>query len=106
MVSSELWMKRTPLVRRSYLNRRTPLRAVSKTNSRRLRYARHLASSYWRTLKARIFRRDDYTCQECGEPATDLAHLTYATFGKEMDEDVRAECSICNQAERVRRLLS
>lgn len=98
-------MKRTALKRRTWLNRKSRLRPVSRTNSRRRRYRAHLASPFWKALKARVFARDNGLCRECGEPATDAAHLTYVRFGHERDEDVAANCSRCNQAERVRRIL-
>jgi 5-methylcytosine-specific restriction endonuclease McrA len=49
--------------------------------------------------------RDNWTCRECGEPATEVAHLTYERFGEERDEDVVASCKECNQEERTRRFL-
>lgn len=56
-------------------------------------------------LRDRVRARDNYTCRNCGEYATDAHHLTYERFEEERLEDLAASCSDCNRAEREKRMM-
>jgi hypothetical protein len=61
-------------------------------------YEDYLRSPAWRALRAKVLRRDGYTCQGCGRPnsATQAHHLTYQRVGNEMLFDLVAVCEDCH----------
>jgi len=79
-------------------------------NRKKRDYQKHLASAYWKRLRKHRFSLDSYQCQVrvgfsiCGEPAEELAHLTYDRFGEERIEDVQSQCAAHNQLEREQRI--
>lgn len=73
-------------------------------NSKRRNYSAYIRSSAFRKLRERVLQRDNWTCRNCGEPATDAGHLNYDRFGEERLDDLIAQCSECNQEERERRI--
>lgn len=85
--------------RRKPLRSRKPLRPYSKTNSRRREYQKHMNSIAWAHIRKCILIRDAYCCRMCGEPASDVHHLTYENFGKERPEDLIALCADCHRAQ-------
>lgn len=100
----------------------SPKKAIRKVNperqaKRKAGYRKHLASFYWKALRQKVWKRTfldipdgwgGHFCEACGnllESIADmqLAHLTYARFGKELDEDVQGQCKQCNQTEAALR---
>lgn len=90
---------------------RAAVKRTAQPNSKKRAYLAALRSSHWKALRERVFERAGGRCEaeeapgiRCTRPATDLAHLTYERLGKELDVDVQAQCSGCNQDERRRRI--
>jgi hypothetical protein len=65
-------------------------------------YARYLACSDWAALRQQVLARDEHTCR-CGEPATQVHHLTYARVGHERLTDLVAICDACHDLRHGRR---
>ena len=62
--------------------------------------ARHIAKHF----KDHIRRRDNYTCQLCGEPGYEVDHIApYAISGETKPETSRVLCVKCNRATRLPR---
>jgi hypothetical protein len=92
-------------------------KALKKVNpiakaKRDKRYKAHLSSAYWKALRRKVWGRTwvagEHCCEACGlilESISDmqLAHLTYARFGKELDTDVQGQCRQCNESEAALR---
>lgn len=89
---------------------------VAAKAKRDARYQKVISSPRWKALRlkvwARMWKRDDSgivrRCEACGVPLYELsemqlAHLTYARFGEELDTDVQGQCKNCNQAEAALR---
>lgn len=79
------------------------LRRQGGATARTRRYRVYLQSTEWKRLRERILERDGFTCQRCGEEATDCGHLTYDRFGEERLGDLEALCRDCNLAEKETR---
>ena len=75
-------------------------------NSKRRDFEKRFRRSDWKRLRAQVLDRADFTCQNqgCGEPATEVHHLTYERFGDERIGDLAASCGPCNLAEREQRI--
>lgn len=73
-------------------------------NSKRQDFEKRFKDKSWRPLRARVLDRDDYTCRNCGEAATQAHHLTYERFWHERLDDLAASCGPCNLAEREQRI--
>jgi len=51
----------------------------------------------WRSTRARILARDGHRCQQCGEPAEHVDHITpVASGGTDHPGNLRATCADCN----------
>ena len=108
-------MKRTPLRRRRALVSLTPFARrgpslgpnPARQASKRKRYKAHLASAFWKDLKAERYRLDRGICQWCGVwvpfAESECGHQTYHRFGRELITDVGTSCKPCNRDERKRR---
>lgn len=95
----------------------SPKKPIRKVNpvakaKREKRYRKVLSSPRWKALRLKVWERTwkagEHCCEACGlilESISDmqLAHLTYARFGKELDEDVQGQCKQCNQTEAALR---
>jgi len=69
-------------------------------NSRRREYEAFLRSPEWRAQRQRVLDRDNHTCRNCGDPATQVHHTRYAKDLRDTpDEDLIAACGFCNEAE-------
>ena len=54
-------------------------------------------SPHWRTLRQRVFERDDYRCVLCdGAEALECHHRTYVRKGKEELRDCYTLCKTCH----------
>ena len=59
-------------------------------------YNHYLNSEHWKVLRQKVLNRDDETCQDCGEYATDIHHLTYENVGNEALADLVSLCRKCH----------
>lgn len=68
--------------------------------SRRDRYREYLKTDAWQRKRYVVFKRDNWTCQECGAKATEVHHLKYAKYqiGKEPIHWLVSLCSPCHRA--------
>ena len=74
------------------------------TKRKRDYHARFKRPDWTKRLRPTVLARDNYTCQQCGEIATDVGHRTYERFGEERLSDLEAQCRECNLAEREQRI--
>ena len=67
--------------------------------SRRDRYREYLKTDAWQRKRYVVFKRDNWTCQECGAKATEVHHLKYAKYkiGKEPIKWLVSLCSPCHR---------
>lgn len=72
-----------------------------RPNSKGRKYEAHLRSRYWKKVRQDVLIRDNWTCRYCGEPATEVDHRHYESFGHEKKEDLVASCRTCNLERRV-----
>lgn len=62
------------------------------------RYNLYLQSPAWQLKRAKVLKRDNYTCRACGERrATQAHHLTYAHVFNEPLFDLVAVCEACHK---------
>lgn len=53
-----------------------------------------------RVIRDLVLARDGWTCQRCGDPATDAGHLLARHHGGAYTPDnLQAECTTCNRGE-------
>ena len=66
---------------------------------RRDRYRAYLKTDAWQRKRYVVFKRDNWTCQECGAKATEVHHLKYAKYqiGKEPIDWLVSLCSPCHR---------
>jgi hypothetical protein len=83
----------------------TKLAAKPMPNKKRRDYSARFKRADWKRLRALVLERDHFSCRSCGEPATDVHHLTYDRFGEERLSDLAASCRDCNLRERESRHL-
>lgn len=65
-----------------------------------MKYRAYLKSREWKHIRRNVLRRDKWTCQSCGERATEVHHLLYdeATLrGMNLDE-LMSLCRVCHEA--------
>lgn len=69
------------------------------------RYAAHLRSPYWATLKQKVIARRGRKCEKCGceDKPIEMHHKHYQTFGRERQKDVLLVCRDCHRTEDVER---
>lgn len=118
-------IRRSPLKRstkpiaRTWLKRGTKKIPQSNPEAKARRDARYrkvISSPRWKALRRKVWERmrkrdwrgDVRRCENCGKALywmseMQLAHLTYARFGKELDSDVQGQCKQCNQTEAALR---
>jgi hypothetical protein len=66
---------------------------------RRREYDAHIRSAEWSILRSKVMRRAGGVCEGCGDRRpTQVHHLTYERFGREMLFDVAAVCDACHEA--------
>jgi 5-methylcytosine-specific restriction endonuclease McrA len=59
-------------------------------------YHWYLASPYWQVRRRAALKRANYSCQECGQRATQVHHLTYVGVFNEAPSDLMALCERCH----------
>jgi hypothetical protein len=62
----------------------------------RRKYHAALQSDHWKNLKSWKWRLHEGRCENCGDPADDLHHLTYAHLGCERPDEVQLLCVWCH----------
>ena len=86
------------------------LESIGLVDSKTLQPTMHLVatelrplSHIWREMRERIFARDDYTCQYCGERGKKLEcdHIhPVAKGGGHEDDNLTTACFACNRSNR------
>jgi len=58
---------------------------------------RIVAGTAWRSVRAKVLKRDGYRCRYCGEKATSVDHvLPHSRGGTDAPENLVACCRWCN----------
>ena len=72
----------------------------SSRTRRTERYREYLKTDAWQRKRYVVFKRDNWTCQECGAKATEVHHMKYAKYqiGKEPIDWLVSLCSPCHRA--------
>ncbi len=74
------------------------LSGVGKTGSSRESYRAYLASPAWQEKREAAFRRCGGICEGCkSAPATEIHHVTYERFKRELPGDLAALCHACHR---------
>ena len=78
---------------------RRPYKSKTKRLTRKEYYREYLKSDEWQRKRYVVFKRDNWTCQECGAKATEVHHLKYAKYqiGKEPIDWLVSLCSPCHR---------
>jgi 5-methylcytosine-specific restriction endonuclease McrA len=63
------------------------------------KYREYLKSDAWKRMRYVVLRRDNWTCQYCGNKATQVHHLRYAKYkiGKEPIKWLISLCASCHK---------
>ena len=63
------------------------------------KYRDYLKSDAWKRKRYVVLRRDNWTCQYCGNKATQVHHLRYAKYkiGKEPIKWLISLCASCHK---------
>jgi 5-methylcytosine-specific restriction endonuclease McrA len=63
------------------------------------KYREYLKSDAWKRMRYVVLRRDNWTCQYCGNKATQVDHLRYAKYkiGKEPIKWLISLCASCHK---------
>ena len=61
-------------------------------------YHWYLASPYWKVRRRTALKRANYLCNNCGQRATQVHHLTYVGVFNESPSDLVALCERCHAA--------
>ncbi|WP_426727074.1 HNH endonuclease [Corynebacterium auriscanis] len=57
----------------------------------------------WKKLRTQALNRDNHQCQQCGQPATEVDHITnHATGGADAIENLTSLCAECHAAKTER----
>ena len=70
-----------------------------KRNRRRHFYREYLKSDAWKRKRYVVLKRDNWTCQYCGDKATEVHHKKYArvNIGREPIKWLVSICRKCHQ---------
>lgn len=60
-------------------------------------YKNYLKSKKWKVRRKQVLERDNYTCQECGNKAWQVHHLTYKRIFNERLNDLISLCEDCHK---------
>ena len=70
---------------------------VGKTGSSREKYRAYLASPAWQEKRMAAFKRCGCICEGCkSATATEIHHVTYERFKRELPGDLAALCHACH----------
>jgi len=64
----------------------------------------YLSSDRWKKLRYEILKRDNFTCQDCGNRARDVHHLDYGYLGT--SEEAKFCISLCRECHKKRHNIS
>jgi len=64
----------------------------------------YLSSDRWKKLRYEILKRDNFTCQDCGNRARDVHHLDYDYLGT--SEEAKFCISLCRECHKKRHNIS
>jgi len=64
----------------------------------------YLSSDRWKKLRYEILKRDNFTCQDCGNRARDVRHLDYGYLGT--SEEAKFCISLCRECHKKRHNIS
>ena len=72
-----------------------------RRKARKKYYNEYLKSEAWKRKRYVVLKRDNWTCQECGVPATQVHHKKYAKYqiGKEPIKWLVSLCADCHKKE-------
>ena len=72
---------------------------IVQKEKRKLQYKKYLKSDDWKRKRYVVLKRDNWTCQECGVPATQVHHKKYAKYqiGKEPIKWLVSLCAECHK---------
>lgn len=88
------------LVQQYLQERAEERRLVAEAERRRwwALYEEYIASDAWKSLRAKVLKRDGGMCQGCLDArATEVHHLSYRNFGSEFAFELMALCSPCHE---------
>jgi len=60
-------------------------------------YSEYLQTDHWRKMRTLALLRDDWECQVCKAPATEVHHITYNHRGHEYLWELVSLCRSCHQ---------
>lgn len=60
-------------------------------------YREYLRSEHWKTRRMAALRARGFICEDCGNEATEVHHLSYERLGEEWPEDLLIVCSDCHR---------
>jgi 5-methylcytosine-specific restriction protein A len=61
-------------------------------------------TSAYKRARVQALKRDNWTCQLCGDPATQADHIQQVALGGSHElSNLRAVCASCNQARNAQR---
>ncbi len=70
--------------------------------SRRRFGPERVGSAAWKELRLAILARDDWTCQVCGGPASQVDHvIPRVQDGPTVEENLQSLCGTCNQVKSL-----
>lgn len=64
-------------------------------------YQKYLQSPIWKEIRARVLERDNHTCKDCGGPANQVHHESYAIEVKSGHDDSKL-VSLCRPCHKLR----
>ena len=57
----------------------------------------YLKSATWKDIREEVLKRDNYICQKCHKPGSDVHHKTYKNWTNEKLEDLITLCRGCHE---------
>jgi hypothetical protein len=68
-------------------------------NNEIINYQEYLKSDYWKEIREKVYKRDNYKCKLCGSKENICVHhSTYDNLGNEILDDLITICKHCHNA--------
>lgn len=69
-----------------------------KVPTKKTQYLKYLNSAVWRRIRKRVLKRDKLKCQDCGQQADQVHHLSYsaAVMAGDDDSQLISMCGDCH----------